>query len=101
MAEITKLVCDRCGSAEGVGVYRISTPETGERRAVGVDLCAACAVPIEEFAEVGRVVAREHAMAPRRGSGGEALRAKIYTQEELDAIEDAETQEAPPATVSN
>lgn len=87
MAEVTRLVCDRCKAEEGVESYRISTPGTRLHRAMAVDLCKACAAPVEEIAALGRSVSRSDQIAPRRGTGGEGLRAKIYTQEELDNLD--------------
>ena len=91
MAEITTLVCDKCGSDEDVHTYRLSTPQTGPNRAVAADLCVTCAKPIHEIEAIGRTVSRSKRAVPRfaPGRGGETIRAKIYTQAELDEIEEA------------
>ena len=91
MVEITKLVCDKCRSGEDVHAYHLSTPQTGPNRTVAVDLCVTCAKPIHEIEAIGRTVSRSKRAAPRftPGRGGETIRAKIYTQAELDEIEGA------------
>lgn len=101
MAEVVRLLCDKCGSEEGVGAYRLSTPETGLNRAVALDLCPECAAPIEDLESLGKTVARpRRRSAPiRQGRGGETLRAKIHTQAELDEMEREESvrhDETPP-----
>lgn len=96
MAEVTRLVCDKCGSEENVGVYRLSTPDTGLKRALALDLCADCAEPLAALSKYGRTVNRPSPpvrSAPRRGRQGAGRRPKIYSQEELDSLE--ETEESP------
>lgn len=90
MAEIIRLVCDKCESETEVGQYRLSTPETGLLKAKAFDLCADCAKPLHEFESMGRTVSRSKRATGRYrpGRGGEAIRSTIYTQEELDKIED-------------
>lgn len=92
MAEVVRLVCDRCQSMDGVSSWRLSTPETGPTRALALDLCKSCAAPLEEFSTFGRAVSsprRRTAPGFRPGRGGDPLRSKVYTQEELDEIEKA------------
>lgn len=94
MAEIIQLVCDKCGSMDGVGAYRLSTPETGLTRAQALDLCETCAAPLGEFEGMGRTVSRSKSptVRYRPGRGGKRLRAKVLTQEEIDAIEREENE---------
>lgn len=95
MAEVLRLICDRCGSEEEVEPYRLSTPSTGLSREVAFDLCPECAAPLIAFEAMGRTVSRSKSRppAPPRRQHGEAIRAKIYTQEELDEIEEEEETE--------
>lgn len=95
MAEVLRLLCDKCGTEEGVEPYRLSTPNTGLNREIAVDLCPGCAEPLGAFEAMGRVVSRSKSRppAPPRRQHGETIRAKIYTQEELDEIEEEEETE--------
>lgn len=93
MAEVIRLLCDKCGAEEGVRPYRVSTPETGLTKAVALDLCDDCASPLLGLASTGRTVSTpKKRVAPQYqpGRGGEAIRARIYSQEEIDEIEEQE-----------
>lgn len=90
MAEVVRLMCDKCESMEDVASYRLSTPTTGLNRAIALDLCRECARPLAEFEGLGRTVSTSRRTAPKYSPsrGGRPMRAKIYTQEELDELEE-------------
>lgn len=90
MAEVIRLLCDKCGSEKDVGQYRLSTPRTGLNRTVALDLCAQCAEPIMALEQYGHVVsvARPATQSTKyKHARGAPMRSKIYTQDELDALE--------------
>lgn len=98
MAEVVRLRCDSCGIEEGVRPYRLSTPETGLNRALALDLCDNCAEPLQRFEGMGRTVSRRRTPEMRHVAAPEPLRARVYSQEELDHIEeeDSANDEKPP-----
>lgn len=78
MAAVTVLVCDKCGSQDGVETYEIR--KAAER--VSVDLCEADAAPLGELLTIGV----KKPSAPRPVRSARAPRQKVTTIEEIEKL---------------
>lgn len=92
MVKVVVMRCDKCESDDQVEAYRLAK---GGAAPYEVDLCAACAKPLRDLSEIGqRRIARfgesGHASGTRRPP---EIRARIYSPEELDALEQAYEEE--------
>lgn len=82
MAKMTVLVCDKCGSQDGVETWQVVH---GLEKAV-LDLCGACSEPLAQLLTLAAEKAPAGRSAPRAPRAARAPRAKVTTLEEIEAM---------------